>query len=82
MPLLASLLSPRDDPSITLLGSFDDDYFMTGPPTTLPFSMYLLYEVDDPGRVVDMIHDLRSSALGSYFRVEARLGRQLFLVDK
>jgi hypothetical protein len=80
LPQLSSLLN--GNASVTLLASFDDDYFMTGNPTTVSFSMYLIYEVDDPDAIVGLVHEVRRSALARFFRVEARLGRQLFLVEK
>jgi hypothetical protein len=81
MPLLARLLAAPDE-NVNLLASFDDDYFMTGAPTTIPFSMHLIYEIADPDAIVGMVHEIRSSKLGGYFRVEARLGRRVFLVHR
>lgn len=81
LPHLARLLEGSEH-GARLLASFDDDYFMTGDPTTIPFSMHLIYEIDDPDAIVGMIHEVRSSELGQYMRFEARLGRRLFLVDR
>ena len=64
-----------------LVGSFDDDFFATGQPLSLPYSIYALYDVDDLGVIVELTHDLRSSELTHWFRLEARVGRKLFLLD-
>jgi hypothetical protein len=63
-----------------LVGSFDDDLFATGQPTSLPYSIFALYDVDDLGVIVRMAHELRMSDLGRMFRFEARVGRRLFLL--
>ncbi len=63
-----------------LVGSFDDDLFATGQPLSLPYSIYVLYDVDDLGAIVQMVHDLRTSELGNMLRVEVRIGRPLFLL--
>ena len=63
-----------------LVGSFDDDLFATGQPTSLPYSIFALYDVDDLGVVVRLAHELRMSDLGRMFRLEARIGRRLFLL--
>jgi len=64
-----------------LVGSFDDDLFATGQPLSLPYSIYALYDVDDLGVIVQLTHELRSSELAHWFRLEARVGRKLFLLD-
>jgi hypothetical protein len=64
-----------------LVGSFDDDLFATGQPLSLPYSIYALYDVDDLGVIVESTHELRSSELTHWFRLEARVGRKLFLLD-
>lgn len=63
-----------------LLASFDDDLFATGQPSSLPYSIYAIYEVDDLSVIVAMVHELRSE-LGHMLRLEARVGRPLFLLD-
>ena len=64
-----------------LLASFDDDLFATGQPHSLPYSIYAIYDVDDLGVIVRMAHALRMSDLGRMFRLEARVGRRLFLLS-
>ena len=69
-----------------LLGSFDDDYFLVGQPAPLDYSIYCLYEVDDLGVVAALIQRVREEIEGvrldSCFRMEARIGRPLFLVSR
>ncbi len=64
-----------------LVGSFDDDLFATGQPLALPYSIYAIYDVDDLGVIVRLTHELRMSDLGRMIRLEARVGRRLFLLS-
>jgi hypothetical protein len=63
-----------------LVGSFDDDLFATGQPLSLPYSIFVIYDVDDLGVIVRLANELRRSGLGRMFRLEARIGRRLFLL--
>lgn len=63
-----------------LVASFDDDLFATGQPSSLPYSIYALYDVDDLAVIVAMVHELRLE-LGHVLRLEARVGRKLFLLE-
>jgi hypothetical protein len=63
-----------------LVGSFDDDVFLTGQPASLQYSIYVLYDVDDLEVIVTLVHELRASELGALLRAEARVGRRLFLL--
>jgi hypothetical protein len=67
-----------------LLVSFDDDLFMVGQPAPLTYSLYIVYEVDDLAVVTQTLAELREEVdgirLDSAFRMEARIGRQLFLL--
>lgn len=65
-----------------LLASFDDDLFMTGQPAPLPYTIFVLYDVDDLAVVVSLVHRLRSSDLSRFLRLEARVGRKLFVLDQ
>lgn len=77
---LAALFQRAAAAGARLVGSFDDDLFATGQPSSLPYSIYALYDVDDLGVIVTMIHELRTQ-LGHLLRLEARVGRSLFLLD-
>jgi hypothetical protein len=61
--------------------SFDDDLFVTEEPAPLPYSIFVLYDVDDLGIVVGLVHRLRTSPLSRFLRLEARIGRPLFVLD-
>ncbi len=67
-----------------LLASFDDDLFMVGQPAPLAYSIYVVYEVDDLAVVVRALAALREEIdglrLDAAFRMEARVGRPLFLL--
>ena len=69
-----------------LLGSFDDDYFLVGQPAPLHYSIYTLYEVDSIDFIPALLNTLREEVdgvrLDSCFRMEARMGRSLFLLDR
>lgn len=77
---LGALFEQAHEEGARLVGSFDDDLFATGQPTSLPYSIYALYDVDDLGVIVRLAHALRMSDLGRVFRCEARIGRRLFLL--
>lgn len=64
-----------------LLASFDDDLFLTGQPAPLPYTIFVLYDVDDLSVVVRLVHRIRTSQLGRFLRLEARVGRRLFVLD-
>lgn len=81
LDLLAELLERLQVNGARLVGSFDDDLFATGQPLSLPYSIYVLLDVDDLEAIVRMTHELRSSALGRMLRLEARIGRRLFVLE-
>lgn len=70
----------------TLLASVDDDYFLVGQPTSLEYTIFVIYDVPDLDLVADLIQSVREEVdgvrLDRYFRFEARVGRQLFVVDR
>jgi hypothetical protein len=69
-----------------LLYSFDDDYFVTGQPSSLDYSIFVQYEVESLDVVAAMIQRVREEVdgirLDRSFRMEARVGRPLFLLDR
>lgn len=69
-----------------VVATLDDDLFMVGEPGTARFTFYLLFDVDDPQIVVDMIHRLRITVDGirmdRFARFEARVGRPFFLLEE
>jgi hypothetical protein len=66
-----------------VVGTLDDDLFMVGEPRS--FTFYLLFEVDGPQVVIDMIQRLREPVDGirmdRYARFEAHVGRPFFLLE-
>ncbi len=58
---LARLLSETEERGARLLASFDDDLFLTGQPAPLPYTIHILYDVDDLALVVGLVHRLRTS---------------------
>jgi hypothetical protein len=68
-----------------VVGTLDDDLFMVGEPGSARFTFYLLFEVNDPQVVVEMIHRVRAPIDGvrmdRYVRFEAHVGRPFFLLE-
>lgn len=68
-----------------LIGTFDDDLFIVGPPASVDFTLYLLFEADSLEVFVRMLQQVRERTLGvrldEYWRFEAKLGRALFLAS-
>ena len=83
---LGAFFDEWDERGARLLCSFDDDYFVTGQPSSLDYSIYVQYEVDSLDVVVAMIQRVREEVdgirLDRSFRMEARVGRPLFLLDR
>jgi hypothetical protein len=79
---LRAVYSDAQDAGARLLASMDDDLFVTGHHSPSRYSIYVLYDVDDLGVIVELVHRLRTSPLNRYLRLEARVGRQLFLLDR
>jgi hypothetical protein len=70
-----------------LIGTIDDDLFMVGPPSSPPWTWYLLYDVPDLDIVAAMIDTIRRGEEGNprldkYFRIEAIIGRPFFLLER
>jgi hypothetical protein len=68
-----------------VVATLDDDLFMVGEPGSPSFTFYLLFDVDDPQVVIDMIQRLREPVDGirmdRYARFEAHVGRPFFLLE-
>jgi hypothetical protein len=73
------------DGGARLIGSFDDDYFVVGQPSALGWSIFVIYEVPSLDLVAERINSTRVEVdgvrLDGAFRMEARIGRNLFLLD-
>jgi hypothetical protein len=83
---LGAFFDEWEERGARLLYSFDDDYFVTGQPSSLDYSIYVQYEVDSLDVVAAMIQRVREEVdgirLDRSFRMEARVGRPLFLLDR
>jgi hypothetical protein len=83
---LAAWFAEWEGRGARLLYSFDDDYFVTGQPSSLDYSIYVQYEIDSLDTVAAMIQQVREEVdgvrLDRSFRMEARIGRPLFLLDR
>ena len=68
-----------------VVGTLDDDLFMVGEPGSPRFTFYLIFDVDDPQVVIEMIQRLREPVDGirmdRYARFEAHVGRPFFLLE-
>ena len=83
---LSAFFDEWEERGARLLYSFDDDYFVTGQPSSLDYSIYVQYELDSLDVVAAMIQRVREEVdgvrLDRSFRMEARVGRPLFLLDR
>lgn len=83
LPAMKALLDWWEAQGARLIGSFDDDLFIVGPPASIDFSIYMLFELDSLDLLVAMLQRLREThdgvRLDEYIRFEARVGRALFL---
>lgn len=74
------------DGGASLVGSFDDDYFVVGQPSSLGWSIFVLYDVPSLDLVVERITSTREEVEGvrldRAFRMEVRVGRNLFLLPR
>lgn len=77
---LGAMLREAEEGGARLIASFDDDLFLTGQPAPLPYTIFALYDVDDLAVVVRLVHRLRMSETARYLRLEARVGRPLFVL--
>jgi hypothetical protein len=73
-------------PGVSVLASFDDDFFIVGQPSSLGWSIFVLYEVQSLDVVAERMQSAREEVdglrLDSCFRMEAHVGRPLFLVNR
>lgn len=73
------------DAGARVVATLDDDLFMVGEPAGSRFTFYLLFDIDGPQVVVDMIQRIREPVDGvrmdRYVRFEAHVGRPFFLLE-
>ena len=83
----SSMLSTlKNMDGVDILGTFDDDAHMVGPSDGWPWTFYVLADVRDQPTVRAACNLLRTimvgeHALWKYFKVEARMGRELTIRD-
>lgn len=80
------LTSLRDLDGVEILGTFDDDSHMVGPSDSWPWTFYILADVKDQATVKEACNLLRTIMVGEYalwkyFKIEARMGRELVIRD-
>lgn len=71
---------------VDIIGTFDDDAHMVGPSDGWPWTFYVLADVQDQPTVKEACNLLRTIMVGEhalwrYFKVEARMGRELTIRD-
>src|SRR5205809_1028724 len=80
-----TLVEEWQDLGARVVATLDDDLFMVGDPGARGFTFYLMFDVDDPQTVVEMIQRTREPVDGirmdRYVRFEARVGRPFFLLE-
>jgi hypothetical protein len=85
LPAMKALLDGWEAEGAELVGSFDDDLFIVGPPASIDFSIYMLFDVPTLDLLVAMLQRVREEhdgvRLDRYIRFEARVGRALFLAS-
>jgi len=84
MSSMLSALKKMD--GIDIIGTFDDDSHMVGPSNGWPWTCYILAEVRDQPTVKAACDLLRTIMVGDfalwkYFKIEARIGRELTIRD-
>jgi hypothetical protein len=83
---LRALVEEWQDLGARVVATLDDDLFMVGDPGARGFTFYLMFDVDDPQIVVEMIQRIREPVDGirmdRYVRFEARVGRPFFLLEQ
>lgn len=76
----------KNHQGVDLIGTFDDDTHMVGPSDGWPWTFYVLADVDSQANVQSVCNLLRTTMVGNfalwkYFKVEARIGRELTIRD-
>lgn len=81
----AKLMEEWRELGTRVVGTLDDDLFMVGEPAGARFTFYLLFDVDSPQIVAEMIQRIREQVDGirmdRYVRFEAHVGRPFFLLE-
>lgn len=84
---ISSMLSTlKKMDGVEVIGTFDDDAHMVGPSDGWPWTCYVLADVIDQPTVREVCNLLRTTMIGEYalwkyFKIEARMGRELVIRD-
>jgi hypothetical protein len=85
LPRLSALFDEWRELGAEFVASVDDDLGTVGQPNALGFSIFIVMETPSIEALAQMMQRLRVTAggvrLDRYFRVDARIGRPLFLLD-
>ena len=79
---LGAVLRGGWDAGGRLIASVDGDLCLRGQAARRPYRIFVLYDVDDLSVVVRLVHRLRTSQVAKYLRLEARVGRPLFVLGR
>ena len=77
----------REMEGVEVIGTMDDDETMVGTsPNGYPWTFYILADVDDRDKAVEVCNLFRTTEINEYrlwkyMRVEARLGRELVMPE-
>ncbi|WP_232699290.1 hypothetical protein [Brevibacillus daliensis] len=82
LPQLNKILEAWKKNGSTLIGTFDRDILTAGHAGNVGWHACFLYDVPELQTVTDMTHSFRASGLDRYFRLEAMIGRQFFLLEE
>ena len=82
LPGFKRMLAAWEENGAEVVGSITDDLLNVGPPRTLDFVWFLLFDVPSVDVVAAMINELRTEIDGvrmdEYIRWEARIGRPFY----
>lgn len=82
LPEFKRMLAAWEEDGAEVVGSITDDLLNVGPPRTLDFVWFLLFDVPSLDVVAAMINELRTEIDGvrmdQYVRWEARIGRPFY----
>jgi hypothetical protein len=82
LPNFKRMLAAWEAMGATVVASITDDLLTVGPPHTLPYVWFLLFDVATLDVVAEMIAEVRREVdgvrLDEYIRFEARIGRPFY----
>lgn len=82
LPKLKEVVASWNDLGVKLLATFDRDILTAGYAGPTSWHACFIYDVPDLQTVTNMTHSFRATGLDRYFRLEAKIGRPFFLLEK